>query len=166
MLIDSNDKDKGIAFLNQVKAGLGTFKILLDPKASLEDPKNVLQVSTGVGSVPVMSADLRFSYFAKNFDDTVGTSDSWVARHDIPAGPTTCALTSGTESALFGTPFLRSGGLAFWADHYAEATDSAEGWLADPDGCKNKKRFGLDVDFWFVLRDEGMVYSDDSDARW
>ena len=52
-------------------------------------------------------------------------------------------------------------------DNFDAATDSGEGWLANPDGCPaaSKKKFSNAIDFWFVDGDKALLYSDDSDGQ-
>ena len=84
----------------------------------------------------------------------VGTTDSWVIKSD---GMGSCALTQTLASSIFGFPFLENAGLVFWMDNFDAATDSGEGWLANPDGCPaaSKKKFSNAIDFWFVDGDKG-----------
>jgi hypothetical protein len=162
LLSNAEDQDRGVAYLDRVLDSKGTFKILKDPTKSPDDAANVTEVARNIGSVPVFSPDLRYSYFAKDFDEDVGTSDSWVARND---GSGSCDLTRALTSSIFGSPFLRNGGLVFWVDNIDIDTDSGEGWLAEPQDCRTqRKKFSNAIDFWFLYRDEMMVYSDESDG--
>jgi hypothetical protein len=159
-LSDDDEKEQGIAYLDAVSEGRGNFKILKDP-AKGDDPANVVEVARNIASVPVFSPDLRYSYFAKEFDEDIGTSDAHVAKSD---GSGSCVLSNSLTATIFGYPFLRSSGIMFFVDNVDLETDSGEGWHADPATCR-KSRFSNNIDFWFVYRDEGIVYSDGSDGE-
>jgi hypothetical protein len=161
LLVDADDKERGIIYLDNVRASRGAFKILRDI-AKFEDPNATVEIVKMIGSVPILSTDFKWGFYAREFDEDTGLSDAWIARLDDQ--PRVCALTMGLEASIFGAPFNRSAGLTFWADNIDLDTDSGEGWAASPDGCSNKRQFSNAVDFWFVYRDEGMVLSDDSDG--
>ena len=92
----------------------------------------------------------------------VGTTDTWVVKSD---GTGSCALTQSLSSSIFGFPFTTDSSLMFWMDNFDAATDSGEGWVANPDGCANKRRFASSIDFWFVDGAKALLFSDDSDGR-
>ena len=163
VLVDQMDKDAGLGLLVNVVGGRGNYRIMKNPAGSPDDPANVVSVINDIATLPIYSPDLRFHYFAKDVDDMVGTTDSWVLKTD---GLTSCALTQTLASSIFGFPFLENAGLVFWMDNFDAATDSGEGWLANPDGCPaaSKKKFSNAIDFWFVDGDKGVLYSDDSDG--
>ena len=71
------------------------------------------------------------------------------------------ALTTATNSTLFGSPFLENAGLAFWVDNYNMDLDTGDGMTANQADCSNKKKFASNVDYWFLKGDNQIVYSDD-----
>jgi hypothetical protein len=171
VLVGQDDMDKGLGLLVNVVGGRGNYVILKNPAGSYDDPANVQTVVTDIATLPIYSPDLRFNYFAKAVDDQVGTTDSWVIKSD---GTGSCSLTQTLASSIFGFPFLENAGLVFWMDNFDAATDSGEGWLANPDnpnGCPlpagpaGKRKFSNAIDFWFVDGDKAMLYSDDSDGQ-
>jgi hypothetical protein len=164
VLVGPDDLDKGLGLLVNVVGGRGNYKIMNNPAGSPDDPANVISVVNDIATLPIYSPDLRFNYFAKAVDENVGTTDSWVIKSD---GMGACTLTQTLASSIFGFPFLENAGLVFWMDNFDAATDSGEGWLANPDGCPaaSKKKFSNAIDFWFVDGDKGMLYSDDSDGQ-
>jgi len=164
VLVDQNDMDAGLGLLVNVVGGRGNYRIMKNPAGSPDDPANVISVVNDIATLPIYSPDLRFNYFAKAVDEMVGTTDSWVIKSD---GTGSCTLTQTLASSIFGFPFLENAGLVFWMDNFDAATDSGEGWLANPDGCPaaSKKKFSNAIDFWFVDGDKGMLYSDDSDGQ-
>jgi hypothetical protein len=160
ILVDADEKDRGVVFLHDVKASRGTFKFVWDVTKP-EDPMSQVEVVKSIASVPIMSPDLGKSFYAKDFDEDTGLSDAWITPNQTPKP---CALTTGTEASIFGSPFSRSGSLAFWADRIDLDTDSGEGWVAQADGCAMKRKFSDGIDFWFIYGDQGMVYTDGSDG--
>jgi hypothetical protein len=53
----------------------------------------------------------------------------------------------------------------FWMDNFDAATDSGEGWVANPDGCASRRKFSNAIDFWFVDGAKALLLSDDSDGQ-
>jgi hypothetical protein len=119
-------------------------------------------VVNDVATLPMYSPDLRFYYYAKSVDVMVGTTDTWVVKSD---GTGSCALTLSLASSIFGFPFTSDSSLMFWTDNFDAATDSGEGWVANPDGCASRRKFASAIDFWFVDGARGLLYSDDSDGN-
>ena len=161
-LIDQNDMDAGLGLLVNVVGGRGNYRVMKNPAGSPDDPANVVSVVNDVATLPTYSPDLRFYYFAKAVDEMVGTTDTWVVKSD---GTGSCALTQSLSSSIFGFPFTADSSLMFWMDNFDAATDSGEGWVANPDGCANKRRFASSIDFWFVDGAKALLFSDDSDGR-
>jgi hypothetical protein len=162
VLVDASNNDAGLGLLVNVVGGRGNYRQMKNPAGSPDDPANVVSVVNDVASMPIYSPDLRFYYFAKAVDEQVGTTDTWVVKSD---GTGSCALTATLASAIFGFPFTSDSSLMFWMDNFDAATDSGEGWVANPDGCASKRRFASAVDFWFVDGARGLLYSDDSDGN-
>ncbi len=172
VLADADDKDMGLAYLDGLKQRQGTFKLMRDVTQP-EVITNVVPMTITEGT-PLFSRDLSYAFFAKDADTETGLTDAWIAKLGVGAKgmePTACRLTRNgqTEASLFGSPFNRSGGLAFFTDQVDLVTDSGEGWYASPSECTTAKpgatRFARDIDFWFIFRDDGMVYTDGSDGE-
>jgi hypothetical protein len=150
--LDQGGTDHGVALLDHLAGGKGTYKLIGD----LAKPTTVVTLATDVSSA-LVSPDLRFSLLTTQYDAANGTTDAVIIKND---GTGRCALASGPTTDLFGGAFLAHGGRVFWADHLDPKTGAAEGWLANPDGCADKQKFGEEVDFWFLAGDDGLVFSD------
>jgi hypothetical protein len=155
--------DGGIGFLDGLKAGLATFKLLRDRSR----PTEITTVVQGIPGTTALSPDLRFLYYFKQSDPDTGLTDGYIARTD--GSGVTCALTTTvTSSGFFGPAFTASSGLVLWADNIDVNTGVADGWAANPDGCTGKRKWGERVDFWFLRRPgaaaagsiDGMVFTD------
>jgi len=163
LIINEMDQDVGVGVLQEIVAGRGNYLLINNPAGNLDDPMNVRMLLTDIGSVPIYSPDLRYSYYNKEFDQQVGTADSHILNYMTGAS---CALTNTLESSIFGFPFPTSAGLVFWVDNYSEATQAADGYIADPADCmRAKRKFSTSLDFWFLNGDKMIVYSDDSDGQ-
>src|SRR5207244_3417958 len=141
--------DGGVSYLDHLRAGRGTYKVLRDSTK----PATAVTVATGVYSA-LISPDLRFSLLETMVDPRNGTTDAIIIKND---GTGRCALQAGTTTDLYGGAFLAHSGLAFWADHINPATGIGEGWLANPDGCAGPRKFADAIDFWFPVGDDGLV---------
>jgi hypothetical protein len=163
VLVDAKGSDGGLGFLSNLTPGRADYRVLNDPAGSYDDPANVTTVITDMllARLPVFSQGLGHALFTRNGDDFVGTTDAWVVKRD---GTGACALTTSVASWLFGYPFVSEGGLVMWADNYDQLTDAGEGWLANADGCSDKRRFAVGIDYWFVKHGALVLYSDDSDG--
>jgi hypothetical protein len=155
-LVDRSGKSGGLAVLDNVVAGLGTYEILHDPTRPAGEAGNLLTVANQVGSVPLVSPDLRHALFSRNLSPNSITSDFWVAHLD---GAASCTITGTLGAALFGYPFTPSGGLVFWGDFYDTVTDTAQVMFASPASCGGKGKLADHVDFWFFAGDQGIVFS-------
>jgi hypothetical protein len=142
----------GVAYLDQLTGGKGSYKIAKD----LTHPTNVLTVSQNVITA-LVSPDQRYSLIQTQIGATADVGDAIVIKND---GTGRCALAMGPTSALFGAVFLPHSSRVFWADNVDPQTLDGQGWLANPDGCGEKQKFGDSVDFWFLAGDSGLVYSD------
>lgn len=155
LLFDGTESDRGLAFFDNVALGKGNYKIMRDRN----NPMQVTPVVQNVSGDALVSRDLRFVYFSKDFADIEGTSDAWIARTDGSGAP--CALTTTLQAELFGPPFLPNGNLAFWADRIDADTGTGELWVGNPDGCTDRRKVADGIDFWFVSEaSDGVVLSD------
>ncbi len=157
LLNDGTDVDRGIGLFVNVAVGKGALKLLKDTNKKDE----LITVASNIASAS-MSRDLRYTMFAKEFDSVDDTSDAYIAKND---GSGSCTLTSAlTTDSSFGATFNTSAGLTFWADKVDVSLGLGEGWLANPDGCSGKKKFATNVDFWFAVGDQGLIYTDEGDG--
>lgn len=161
VLADQVGKDRGVAFVEGVKASEGILQILFDDGqfASAGAP---VRIGPSVG-LPTFSKDLRWMAFAKKENSDTGLTDLWVAPTNSEFAP--CALTTNTEATLFGGAFSSAGDQILWADKVRLDTDVAEGWAADPANCGGRRQFAKAVDFWFHIRGGGLVASTGGDGK-
>jgi hypothetical protein len=143
---------RGVAYLDHLTAGKGTYKLLADPTK----PATAVTVATSVLSA-LVSPDLRYSLLQTQTSNSPDVGDAIVIKND---GTGRCALASGVTAAQFGGAFLPHSGRVVWADHVNPMTFEGEGWIGNPDGCGEKQKFGDLVDFWFLAGDSGLVFSD------
>jgi hypothetical protein len=164
ILVDAMDKDAGIGIVAPVVGGRGDYKIMVNPAGSADDAANVpiMVPDMSLRRLPIFSPNLGYAYFVKTFDEQVGTTDSWITKKD---GSGVCSLTTSLNSWLFGYPFSGESGVVLWMDNFDAATDSGQGWWANPNGCSGKTNFSKNIDFWFVNEDKAILYSDESDGR-
>jgi hypothetical protein len=155
-VLDEGGADRGVAVLDgATPAGLATYKLVRD----VARPEVVTTVSPGVGGF-ALSPDLRFSVLQTVFNSQRRTSDVQVIKND---GSGRCALASAaTADDSLQTPFLPHAGLVFWVDNVNPTSGVGEAWLANPDGCAGKRKFADALDFWFTVRDDGLIFSDTS----
>jgi hypothetical protein len=155
-LLDEDGADRGAAILDGATAGgVATYKLIRD----VAKPEAVTTVSAGVGGFAV-SPDLRFSVLQTVFNSAKQTSDVQIIKNDGSGRCTLAAMP--TADDLLQTPFLPHAGLVFWVDNVNATTGLGEGWLAKPDGCAGKLKFADALDFWFTVRDDGLIFSDTS----
>jgi hypothetical protein len=50
--------------------------------------------------------------------------------------------------------------MVLWADNIDAIDGVGEGWVANPAGCTDRRKWSDKVDFWFPRNNDGMVYSD------
>jgi hypothetical protein len=161
LLSDGTNTDKGVAILTEVAQKRGAFRFIRDRNA----PANVVTIASTVASASI-SQDLRYTYFSKKIDAQTNLRDAYVARNNeataVKVAPT-CTLQSKTTTDSWGSPFLAKSGLVFWVDDVDSNVFSGKGMVANPADCSNKVQFAKDLDFWFTVNDEGIIYSDDLD---
>jgi hypothetical protein len=144
---------RGVAYLDHLTAGKGTYKMLSDPTK----PAGAVTVATNVLSA-LVSPDLRYSLLQTQTGATsADVGDAVIIKND---GTGRCALAAGATAAQFGAAFLPHSDRVFWADNVNPMTLEGEGWIGNPDGCGDKQKFGSLVDFWFLAGDAGLVFSD------
>jgi hypothetical protein len=161
VLADQDGEDAGLGVLVDVRAGRGDYRWLKDPAASPDDPANLALVIDDISALPMFSPDLRYYVLPRALDQQAGTGGSWIVKAD---GTGACALTTSLTSGLSGQPFTSDSSLVFWMASYDPATDSGQGWVANPDGCTGIRQFSTGIDFWFVDGARGLLYSDDTNG--
>jgi hypothetical protein len=152
VLLGEANADRGVAFLDQLAAGKGSYKFLRDASKPAEAVTLAKDVVTAV-----VSPDLRYSLLQTQYGASADVGDAVILKND---GTGRCMLSAGTSAGQFGAAFLPGSGRVLWADKVDPMTLEGEGWLGNPDGCTEKQKFGDRVDFWFLAGDAGFVFSD------
>jgi hypothetical protein len=140
-----------IGIYQNVAALKGTFKLIRD----IARPQELVTLGTDFTSVE-FSSDLRFVAFATTVNNQTGSSDNLVVKSD---GTGRCALNAAIDNQFFGRAFVGDANLIVWAQAIG-ADVTGEGWVANPDGCADKRKFADKIDFWFNVRKDGLIYSD------
>jgi hypothetical protein len=152
VVLGDGSSSNGVAFLDHLASGKGTYQIVRD----LARPTDIALVASGVLSA-VVSPDRRFSLLQTQTGASAELSDAVIIKNDGTGG---CQLSEGTSSMEFGAAFLPHSNRVLWADHVNAESLEGEGWLANPDGCGDKQKFGDLVDFWVIAGDRGIIFSD------
>ena len=161
LLSDGTATDKGLGVFADVKQNRGTFRFITDRTV----PANYVTIAKDIASASV-SQDLRYTFLTKMVNEQTGLSDAHVARNFMAtkdADAPFCTLQNKSTTDLYGSPFLDKAGLVFWVDDVDPNVFVGKGWVANPEDCGNKRQYAKDVDFWFTVNDEGLIYSDDTD---
>jgi hypothetical protein len=135
--------DQGLAFLQDVSKGNGTFRILRDRT----QPAAAITVESGVNEF-LISPDLRFTFVAKPEGPT-----SLVVSNE---GRGSCVLQDGR--AVYSQTFAPDGSGIYWAQDADNAFD-IEGWYAPSDRCDDRRRFSANLAFLSAVRG-GLVYAE------
>jgi hypothetical protein len=146
----------GVAFLDQLTNGKGTYKIVRD----LGKPTDVVTISQNIMAAEV-SPDGRFSMLHTQFA-TSEIADAIIVKND---GTGRCALAMGPTAAQLGTWFLPHSARVFWADNVDKNTLVGSGWMANPDGCTDKQQFSTGAELWFFAGDKGLLFSEPGTAN-
>jgi hypothetical protein len=153
--LDQPGTFQGVGWFDGVTAGHGTFKILKDPS----NPASAVVISAGASGANV-SPDLRYTLIetasakagSEPLNDAIIVNNATMARCTLVMAP--------TISTSFGPTFLPGGSQLFWADAVDPTTLSAQGWMANPDGCTGKTKFSDKVDFWLVAGNQGLLFGE------
>jgi hypothetical protein len=151
-LLDEAGADRGLVYIDAVTGGRGDYKILRDPAK----PAGAATLATGVFDAEV-SPDLRYSLIRTQANATTRITDAQIIKND---GTGRCTLSTEMDDTARGVSFLAHSGLVLWPEKRNPTTLAAEGWLANPDGCKDKVKYGDAVDFWFTAADRAILYGD------
>jgi hypothetical protein len=146
-----------IGLTDGMSGGAGTFKLMRD----VAQPAVVQTVASGVISA-ALSPDLRFSLVSQTNGPSRWTKDAYLVAND---GSGRCPLASSPSASFYGDPFFPHAGLVLWADMIDIDILAGTGWMARPDGCTAKREFGHRVDYWFLVRDDGAIFSDGSNGN-
>jgi hypothetical protein len=147
--------DRGLMFRQDVKADVGTLKLVKDLTLPASGD-NLVEVAPGATSNWEISADNRFVIFSKQ--QMEGMMDAFIAKVGSPGA---CALSMDMTAAdwnYYG-PFQPQGKVAFWGGNVDPATGNVQGWYGDPDGCKTPRKFVERVRWWKVVGDNGLLYA-------
>jgi hypothetical protein len=162
-VFDQPGTARGVGWFDNVTAGGGTFKILRDPA----NPAGAQTVSAGVQGF-IVSPDLRYTLLetasasigSQSVHDGIVVNNATMARCTLAMMP--------TISTGFGPTFLPTGGLVFWGENINAQTLSAEGWMANPEGCTGRTKFSDKADFWLLAREQGLLVGEPTadPAKW
>lgn len=152
---DAND-DRGIGYFIQ---GTGRFlsEYRVVPNRTAPNDSHVVFRYPGDLDAFRPSRDLRFTAYTKA-DDAYGYN-AYVSFD----GAGECMLSSARDRPGYVFRFLDHSGLVFWQEQSPLDPDFREGWVASPDGCREKRRFASRVGFYNAIRDQGLVFGDDYD---
>jgi hypothetical protein len=137
---------QGLAFLQDVNKGNGTFRILRDRS----QPAAAITVENGVNEF-LVSPDFRFTFLAKPNAATGPTS--LVVSNE---GRGSCVVQDGR--VVYSQAFAPDGSALYWAQD-AENGFDIEGWAAPSDRCDERRRFSANLAFLSAVRG-GLVYAE------
>ena len=150
-------RDQGIGFFVEPHGRfLGEYRVVADRNA-LENAPAVFRFPDPLeGFDP--SADHRFTGYAK--DDPDQGFNGYIARND---GSGECILNAQINVPALEFAFLDHSSLVFWGEASPDGSSKKDGWLADPDGCRDRRLFAVHVGFYEAIRDNGLIFGDDID---
>ena len=151
----ASDTDMGVAVLTEVDARTTAMRLVRD----LANPAAAPTVFSATGMLEgvQVSPDVRFTAWSDQ-----GFNVRVVRHSDLAS----CDLNNTPRADAFHPDFTASGGLVFWketADTSVPGVDRLDGFLADPDGCQAKRRFGQGVDFLSPIGDRALLFGDELD---
>ena len=106
----------------------------------------------------------RVSKQAKRVSVELGAPYAAYAPFDLSDQPLLVREFESLSTALFGNPFLQSSGLVLWMDNVDPNLLIGDGKVANPADCSGRQTFATDLDFWFTVKDEGVIFSDETDV--
>ena len=107
---------------------------------------------TGMLEGVQLSPDGRFTTWSDQ-----GFNQHLVRHADLAS----CELNLVPRDDAFQPAFLDRAGLVFWKENPDPGSDRLDGFLANPDGCQGKRRFGVGVDFFLPVGDRALVFGDE-----
>jgi hypothetical protein len=153
LLLGDDTRDVGVAYL----LGVGGFRSALRLLTDLGNPASAVTIFEYEGELEgiALSLDDRFTAWSDS------RFNLRVVRH---GDQVSCDLNTTARKDAFAPTFLKSAGLVFWKEDSDEGPDRLDGYLANPDGCTGKRRFGLAVDFTIPIGDRAVVFGDELDS--
>lgn len=149
----ADEPDRGLAFLQDVAKGDGTFRIQRDRT----QPTGATTVEVGVNDF-LLSPDLRFTFVSK--PNATNGSTTLVAGND---GQGSCLLAE--RRLIYSQAFSLDSTTIFWAqDSPSGFGDISEGWYAPADRCAEGRRFSADVAYLAPARG-GLYYAENDMGR-
>jgi hypothetical protein len=145
--------DVGVAVLTEVDARTTALRLVRD--LASPDAAPTVFSATGMLEGVQVSPDVRFTAWSDQ-----GFNVRVVRHSDLAS----CDLNNASRADAFHPEFTDSGGLVFWKETTdTPAGDRLDGFLADPDGCQGKRRFGEGVDTLFPIGDRALLFGDELD---
>jgi hypothetical protein len=145
--------DLGVAVLIEVDARTTAMRLVRDLASPATAP--TVFSATGMLEGVQVSPDVRFTAWSDQ-----GFNVRVVRHTDLAS----CVLNNAASADAFHPAFTDSAGLVFWKETVATSDgDRLDGFLADPDGCQGKRRFGQGVDFLAPVGDRALLFGDELD---
>jgi hypothetical protein len=149
--------DQGVGFLQDMSGGYGTLRLLRDRA----HPDQAATVDTDVEEFQ-LSADLRYSYVYRPAGQD--GPESLVARTD---GNGHCPINTRPAALPYLVTFLDSSlgspPMVLFAEDDADGV--AQGWVTDPDGCRDKHHFVSNLAYLRAVRG-GVLYGEQDATGW
>jgi hypothetical protein len=158
-VLGPSGQDRGVGFISDLGPERGAFRLAADPGVPNVPgvpgvpAATVFTFEQGLDGVRV-SGDVRFTAW-RDPDFRVR-----IAQH-TPAS--SCALNVSANQPAFGISFLEHSGLVFWTEGDGGDRDRRDGYVADPVGCRDKRRIAQSVYFLTPVGDRGLVFADEVD---
>jgi hypothetical protein len=151
-LFTASGDDAGIAFITSMGPTRGAFHLLRDPTR----PESAVTLFTYTNEIENLqfSSDLRF---------TAWVDSSFTARIVRNSDYRSCDLNAQPGQEAIDPWFLEGAGLVFWSEASLDDANRHDGYLADPQDCKNKHRYGWGVEFGIPVGDRAVVFGDEAD---
>jgi hypothetical protein len=143
----------GLAYLQDVTKGNGTFRLLRDRS----QPALTTTLGSDVNEF-LVSPDLRYTYLSQ--PDAPGGPVGLLASND---GAGTCALNTREGVGLYSVTFPPQASTVFWAQD-SESGFEIEGWYATSAGCADKRRFSENLASLQAVRG-GILFADSDPDR-
>jgi hypothetical protein len=148
-VLGGDERDHGVAIL--ADDGQDTTALRLIPPGA--PARTVLSYRDGLEGLTI-SPDARFTaWMDTHFTARIVRSD------DLRS----CELNATPGHSVYRASFLDSAGLVFWTEEAGGDRDRRDGYLANPDGCLDKRRFAEAVYFIAPVGDRGIVFADEID---
>jgi hypothetical protein len=146
------EPDRGLAFLQNVAKGDGTFRIQRDRAL----PAQATTVDDGVNEF-LVSPDFRFTYVSK--PNAPGGPLSLVVGNE---GQGSCVL--GEQRLIYSQGFSPDAAAIYWAQDSEASFDIIEGWSAPSDRCTERRRFSADVAYISAVKG-ALLFADSDPGR-